>query len=551
MDNQQSVPGFADYLSAIGRRRGLLFGIALPIAALAILLAAGLPDIYTSAALVEIDEPKAGSLLEQPRPGEQSYADQYVASLKSVVLSDQNLTQVARTLDLYPDHRDDPAAALRRLKRDIEVAIVTTPILDPRTGREREVVDAFTLSYDSRSPDKAQAGARWLVDAFLAEHRRQRQQTAAGAAEFFANEAERMRVHVMSLEEKLAEFKKENYGRLPELTEVNISMMDRTERDLEQLQLQAQTLRRERVFLVSQLQQTAAAGPDAGSVRSLEDEYRRRSSTYDESHPDMVSLRRQIDSLKAGGVAAGGGSLSEQLTAKRATLAEVRQRYSEEHPDVRKLQRDIAALEARIGAGERADQNPGMSTPVAMQLQTQINAIDTQLAGIAARSAELRGKLSNLEGHVVSAPQVEREYQTVTRDLAIGRAKYEELLNRQMDAEVSEAAIAGGRADEFKLTQQPLKPAEPAKPHRLAILFIGVILAAVLGLSAAVGAEGIDQTVRGSRDVRDLLAVSPLVAVPDIRNSRTRRRQMWRFAAVSGCAVVAVWIVFAAVQMWL
>ena len=78
-----------------------------------------------------------------------------------------------------------------------------------------------------------------------------------------------------------------------------------------------------------------------------------------------------------------------------------------------------------------------------------------------------------------------------------------------------------------------------------------MILAAVLGLSAAVAAEGVDQTVRGSRDVRDLLAVSPLVAVPDIRNSRTRRRQVWRFAAVSGCAVVAVWIVFTAVQMWL
>ena len=552
MDSTQPAPGFSDYLAAIGRRRALLLGVALPIAALALLLAAGLPDIYRSEALVEIDEPKAeGRIIQGPQQGEPSYADQYVQSLKGVVLSDANLTQLAKEFDLYPQHRADEAALLRRLRRDIDVDIVTTPILDPRTGREREVVAAFTLAYDSRDPDKAQAVARWLVDAFLAEHRRQRQERAASAADFFASEAERLREHVTGLEGKLADFKKENYGRLPELTEVNMNMMDRTERDLEQMQLQAQTLRQERVFLVSQLQQTRAAGPDAGSLRSLEDEYKRKSTTYDESHPDMISLRRQIDSLKLGGAPPGGGSLRDQLNAKRATLAEARQRYSDDHPDVRRLNRDIGALEARIGAGERADEDPGARTPVAMQLQTQINAIDTQLAGLVARSAELRGKLSNLEGHVVSAPQVEREYQTVTRDLAIGRTKYEELLNRQMDAEVSEAAIAGGRADEFRLTQAPLRPSDPAKPQRLAILLIGLILATVLGLTAAVVAEGLDQSVRGARDVRDVLAISPLVAVPDIRNSRTRRRQMGRLAAVSGCAVVAVWIVFTAVQMWL
>jgi polysaccharide biosynthesis transport protein len=550
MESQQA-PGFSDYLAAIGRRRTLLFGVALPIAALALLLAVGLPDVYTSTAFIEIEDPKEAKLLNPEEHTEPSYADQYVQSLKGIVLSDANLQQLALEFDLYPEHRDEASAELRRMRRDIDVEIVTTPILDPRTGREREVVAAFTLGYNSRSPDKAQQVARWLVNAFLDEHRRQRQQRAASAAEFFANEAERMRVHLDSLEEKLAEFKKENYGRLPELTEVNMSMMDRTERDLEQLHLQSQTLRQDRVFLVTQLQQTRAAGPDAGSLRGLEEEYKRKGTTYDESHPDMISLRRQIDSLKAGGPGVGGGTLREQLEAKRATLAETRQRYSEDHPDVRRLNRDIAALQARIAAGERADDDPSTRTPVAMQLQTQINAIDTQLAGIAARNAELRSKLSNLEGHVVSAPQVEREYQTVSRDLTTGRAKYEELLNRQMDAEVSEAAIAGGRADEFRLVQPPLKPGAAAKPQRMAMLAIGFILAVVLGLTVAVAAEGLDQSVRGARDVRDLLAVSPLVAIPDIRNSRTRRRQAWRLAVVSGCAALAVWIVFTTIQVWL
>src|SRR5215510_15875781 len=105
---------------------------------------------------------------------------------------------------------------LARLRRDIAVSIVTTPILDPRTGREREVVDAFTLSYDNRNPEKSQLGAQWLVAAFLAEHRRQRQGRASNAAEFYAKEAERIRGNVQKLEAKLAEFKRANQGQLPE-----------------------------------------------------------------------------------------------------------------------------------------------------------------------------------------------------------------------------------------------------------------------------------------------------------------------------------------------
>ncbi len=540
-------PEFSDYLHAIARRRALLAGIAIPIAVLAILLALTLPDIYTSSALVEIDDPSSAQSLAGTS-AESSYADQYVQNLKGIVLTDANLRKLNAEHNLVPSFADDEPAALKRMRRDIDVQIVTTPILDPRTGREREVVDAFTLSYDNHNPEKAQKGAQWLVAAFLAEHRRQRQGRASNAAEFYAKEAERIRTHVASLEAKLAEFKRANYGQLPELTEVNMSMMDRTESQLAQNETQARSLRQERVFLAAQLQAARTQGPDAGSVRQLEDQYSRMRSTYDEGHPDMIALRRQIDSMKYGSSAGAGSSLRSQLNTKRATLAEARQRYGEEHPDIRKLQRDITTLEARIAGGESGDVEMSDGSPMGMQLRTQINAIDSQLASLGAQSAALRAKLAGLERNVTAAPQVEREYANATRDLAIGREKYEQLLNRQMDAEVSEAAIVGGRADEFRLIQAPMLPSMPSKPARLAILLIGLVAAVALGLTATVAAEALDPKVRGARDVRELLNVSPLVAIPTIRNSRSRRRSAWRFAAASASGVVGVWIVFTAIK---
>ncbi|MBC8024591.1 MAG: hypothetical protein H7Y89_01240 [Steroidobacteraceae bacterium] len=545
----QSSPELSDYLHAISRRKSLLIGIAIPIAVLAILLALTLPDIYTSSALVEIDEPSSTQSLAGAS-GDQSYADQYVQNLKGIVLSDAHLRKLNDEHDLYP-HLDDSSAMIKRLRRDIVVSIVTTPILDPRTGREREVVDAFTLSYDNEVPEKARAGAQWLVSAFLAEHRRQRQGRATNAAEFYAKEAERIRTDVAKLEGKLAAFKKVNQGQLPELTEVNMSMMDRTESSLAANDMQMRSLRQERVFLAAQLEAARAQGPDAGSLRSLEDQYNRMRSTYDDSHPDMIALRRQIDSLKYGSSAGAGTSLRSQLNQKRSTLAEARQRYGDEHPDIRKLQRDITTLETRLKSGDRGDVEMSDGTPVGMQLRTQINAVDSQLGSLAAQNAQLRVKLAGLEHNVTAAPQVEQEYATLTRDLTISREKYEQLLNRQMDAEVSEAAIVGGRADEFRLIQAPMLPANPSKPQRLAILLIGLVAALAIALTVTVGAEALDPKVRGARDIRDLLNVSPLVAVPTIRNSRSRRRNAWRLAAASASGVAGVWILFVAIKNYL
>ena len=549
----ERTTGMADYLTAIERRRGLLFGIALPIVALALLLAVALPDVYRSAALIEVDiehahEGEAGVV---SAPGEPSYVDQYVTSLKGTVLSDDRLRPLLKRYHLYPKLENHEAQALQKLRRDIGVEIVTAPILDPKSGREREIVTAFTLSYDSRKPEKAQQVARWLVDEFMAQNRQHRRGRAASAAEFFAAEAERLRTQVAQLEGKLADFKNENFGRLPELTQLNMTMMDRTERDLEQMQMQMRTLQQERVFLTAQLQQANTSNPDSGSIRQFEAEYQRRAATYDESHPDMISLRRQIDILKQGGAAGAGATLQQQLDAERSVLAEARQRYSADHPDVKRITRNIEALQARIAAGEGSGTSFASSTPMAMQLQTQVNAIDTQIAGLQARSAELRGKLGGLEQQIASTPQVEREYQKVTRDLTIARAKYEQLLNRQMDAEVSEAAIAGGRADEFRVVQDPLLPTEPAKPQRAVIAVVGMILALIIALTGTVAREALDQTVRGGRDVRDLLSVAPLVAIPSIRNSVALRRRTWRFVTIVACVTAGIWAAFQGLQLWL
>src|SRR5687767_9469736 len=154
-----------DYVAALKRRRNLILGIAIPIIALATMLAIGLPAVYQSSGFIQIedeqDRNEGGDASNEP-----AYADEYVASLGTSVLGNANLRKLLDAHQLYADQNTDREAALDRVKKGIRVDIVTTPILDPRTGRERDIVSAFTVSFDHRDPQRAFEGAKWVVESY-------------------------------------------------------------------------------------------------------------------------------------------------------------------------------------------------------------------------------------------------------------------------------------------------------------------------------------------------------------------------------------------------
>jgi hypothetical protein len=56
--------------------------------------------------------------------------------------------------------------------------------------------------------------------------------------------------------------------------------------------------------------------------------------------------------------------------------------------------------------------------------------------------------------------------------------------------------------------------------------------------------ESMDQSVRGSRDVRRVLSVAPLGVIPIIRDAASARKQRWQVAMLSsGVAVVSAAVV--------
>jgi succinoglycan biosynthesis transport protein ExoP len=531
---------FADYVNSLRRRRRLIAGIWGPVVLLSMLFAVGLPSEYGSIATFQLK----AELNDQARGD--NYAERYVSGLTGAVLGSPELRAALGTLVPYPRLKEAPVAASRELQEDVDVVMLTQKILDPSTGLERKINTGFTVTYTNRDPETAQRVAAWLANAFLLQSRKAAAAEVLNESHFYAVEAERASAKISQAEERLTQFKQKNFDRLPETVTANLNVNGLTEQDLENVERELRSQEQHRTFIQEQLQQARAAGANQDILRSLEDEYSKKLGQYGPDHPDMIALRQQIDAMKRGERSAGSGSnLQAQLAQQQATLDALRQRYSEEHPDVKRAERRIQELQRRIDSGQtRGQSDEGPQTPAVVQLQTQLNGVETQIAALERQRGDLREKEAKLQSRLHSAPEVQRTFDELTRDAVAARALFDQLNSKRVDADIRAAAIKNGTADRFSLEAPPLVPKSPTKPYRIGIALIGIIGGTFLALMAALAATALDPSVRGTHDVARILDMTPIAVVPLIRNAETQRRRHQRHMALAATVIIAVPILY-------
>lgn len=514
-----------DYLNAFRRRAKLFVVLFLCVLGIAVAAAVGLPDSYRSTAELRID--LEGSSVDLLEPlAMTNYADQYVRSLEQKVLTYENRAAWLEGSNVYADQREEASEneLVAQIGNDITIVMVTTSVIDPGNGREVDLITGFTTSFDSPDPVVAQFIADRVAAGFLAEDRATRTERAAAASEFLRGEIDAKSREIVEIERKLAEFKERNAGALPDMMNLNLTVLERTDRDIELVQSDIRSLQQDKIFRDAQLEQIRRNSASAERLAQLEDDYLRAIAIYGPTHPDVVRIRRQVASLTGGG---SDSAVSPQVAELEAELAEARQKYSDAHPDVVSLQRRLAASRNQ---GQSTGLAPYTQTdPLYLQLRAQVNAIDAELEGLQRRLVELRVKSAETQDRMAGMPQVEREFLALNRDLQTAEAAFDELRQRLTQAQQTESFESGERGARLSLVRSAGVPESPAGPPRLIIVVLGLFLATSLAGAAALGSEALDSTIRGAKDIRGLLQMEPIVAIPIIRNSVSRshaRRQI-------------------------
>lgn len=555
------VKTLQDYLAVVRRRRGLALGVFTCGLVMTVLVTLLWPPIYRSSATILIEQQEIPPDLV--RSTVSSYADQRIQVITQRVMTRSNLVEIIRKYDLYAkERRTDPMeAVVDRMRRDIVMRPLSADVIDPRSGVPRQATIAFTLSYDSLSPQVAQKVANELTSLYLNENLSNRREVASQASNFLNDEAERVGAQISELERQLSDFKHQNVERMPELTQFNMQLADRTGSELMEVEQNLRSIRERRIYLEAQLAQVNPRGAmyaDSGErvlgpeerLKTLRAQYISQAAIYAPDHPDLVRMRKEIASLEAEVGTRGGSSAKEldtSLAGARADLAEARKRYGEGHPNVQRLERQVAALQealAKQPAKPKATVNSEADNPAYIQLQAQLQAADADLNSLLKRQAELKDKMEGLERRLTMAPSIDQKYRELTREYDNAWARYKELKAKQTEANLAQSLESERKGERFTLIEPPQLPEQPAKPNRLLLFALGLLLSLALSGMAVAVREAMDQSIHDAQAVLALAPTPLLVKIPYIQTLYELRRRRWRRAgyAVATVAVVAVGI---------
>ena len=541
---------------AYWRRRRTFVAAALVSALATVLTAALLPSTYRSTATILIEQQEIPQDLV--RSVITSFADQRVQVISQRVMTTQNLLSLVERYNLYPDiRRAQPREVLvDKLRSDIGMHMISADVIDPRSGRPTQATIAFSVSYQSRSPDLALKVANDLTSLYLNENLTSRTQLGHQTATFFSEESARQAAHIADLDKSLTAFKQKHSNDLPELVQLNLQTMERTELELHDAQNKLDSLDSQRVLLEAQLAQinpTSQVFSDTGQrvmgpedrLKALKSQLASYKARFAPGHPDIVSTEREVQGLESQVKSDDDTSdRLRELDEAKAQLARAREKYSADHPDVVRLQRAVdglaSAVEAAANTGKKREATTHSDNPVYIQVKGELDALAVERDRAVKRRDELQAKFDDYERRMAKSPEVEREFHTMSRELETAQLEYKLILAKQTEAQVSENLESERKGERFTMIEPPQMPEKPISPNRLLIVVMGLLLSLALGVGAAAAHESFDASVRGPTDIRQLLQVPALASIPVIvtTEDRARRRKMIRYSW--GGTVVAV-----------
>ncbi|HEX6998130.1 MAG TPA: hypothetical protein VF322_08290 [Gammaproteobacteria bacterium] len=546
---------FKDYIAVFKRRGGLFFAIAAPIITIGVLLAFGLPPIYESTGVLLVEQSEVPEHLV--RSAVPDYPGERVRAITERVLTEENLAEIVERYGLYPERAADPESQVRELRRSIAITAEDPASLRNLIGNPENPI-AFRVTFRHGDPQTAQRVADDLIKLYLSENFRARRELAQGTSAFLAEQARMLEQEIAKREAELARFKSKHAGTLPELSNMNMQLLDRTERDLQDVESEIRTLR-ERVSLyeseLAQLSPYTTVLDDQGNpilsprdrLKMLQRTYVQLSAIYTQDHPDVQKTKREIDALSAqtGLPGIDRSILQTELNARLDELAAAQERYSDDHPDVVRLQRTVDNLRQALAEAPRAAPRAAAAAappdnPVYIQRQVQLEGTRVELQAALQRREELRRRLQELEQRLTMTPEVEREYSSLTRGLDELHAQYADIQRKQREAEIAVNLESESKGERFTVLSSPGVPSLPSDPNRIAILLLTFALAMGGGAGGVSIAEISDGTVRSARDVQELLEIPPLVMIPHIDNEKDIRNRRWKRLAVA--TVVCAWI---------
>lgn len=437
-----------------------------------------LPKKYTSQTVVLVAKPTVPT--EYVRPVVTEDLSRRLASMKEQILSRTRLEPVIEKFDLY--RKDREKTHMEELVDRLRTAIEISP-LAPMAGTEDRSLPGFSVSVTFDNPQLAQQICARITSMFMAQNAGALEQQASRTTSFLSEQLDEAKAKLDEQDAKLARFKREYMGSLPEEEQGNLGVLMSLNSQLDATTQALSRAQQDKAFNESLLNQQEA-------------NWR---ATQTGQNPDNM-----VDQLR---------TLQEQLAALEAL-------YTPKHPDVVKKRSQIEELQKRIAEapemGNRPAAAPRTTTEPSQiqQLRASAHQQELNIADLTKRQAQIQDQIRVQQGRVQASPMVEQQLKELTRNYQSALDFYNDLLRKRDNSALAASLAHQQEGEQFRVLDPPSLPANPSFPSTPKFAGAGLAAGFALGLGILYLLMLMDQTFHTERDVEVRLKLSVLTTIP-------------------------------------
>ena len=518
-----------DFIDILRRHKGWIFGPFLLTLVASVVGVYLWPDKYVSVAVVKIVPQQVPQNMVQSSIS--SDLVDRISSMATTVLSRNVLTTIINNFGLYKNEQkrmpmEDVVDNI--MKSDVRI----TPIM---AGAGNRAVPAFSVEFSY--PDRLLANkvVQDIVSRFIAENLTSRSTATTETTQFLNDQAQQAKKDLEAEEQKLAAFKAQNNGRLPDQVDMNYrqlqvlqtnyqsltSSKNRAEMDKLSLETNLRVEKARKAELTREIPQAAAAVAPLKSermlqaerdVQNLEDALALARQKFTEAYPDVQNLKNRLELAKQRKVQV------QKEEAENKTVAAA-------PPPNRQLQLEVVDIDGNV-----------------QRLESASRARDLEIADLDNQIKQVQTSIGKLEAQISAAPLGEQQYGDLLREREIAKQKYIDLDARLSTAEISKDLESRGQGEKLELLDAASLPQSPTEPKRPMVIGIGGALGLLLGVVIAAAREMKDTSLKNLKDVRAYTQMAILGSVPLLENDfvvRRRRRIAW-LGWTTACLLAAV-----------
>jgi succinoglycan biosynthesis transport protein ExoP len=465
----------------IVRRKWPAIGSLLAGLMIAGVLCVVLPKSYRSSTLILIENQKVPDEYVKGIGG--ANIEERLTMIQQQVMSRTLLSQIIEQFKLYEGQveRDGLESAIEGMRKEIKVETVGT------TGARGKSVEAVTISFVHENPITAMKVTANLASLFIEENLRVREQLVTGVSLFLEQELHEAKKALEAQEQAISQYKTKYIGHLPEQMEANLRALDRLQTDVNatvdllhsQIDKLSTVEKSIKEYEVSGTTHEASDTPTSrdplvGRLHELERKLTTLRAEWKETYPDIVETKQELESVR------------KQLTTK----------YGD------------PAHEKDADASKTFD-------PYLRELIKQRNELRAEVSTVRERRRRLMEQIRELEHRVEQTPSREQEVMILVRDYENMQKNYQALLDKRLNARVSENLEKRQKGEQFRVLDPANLPKKPDKPNQLLIMMLGLIGGCGLGVGLVIGLEQLNPTFKRREEVEVLPGVRVVAIIPN------------------------------------